>query len=409
MFFNSSSTYPIGLDISDLSLKLVQLNKIRGKIKIQALGKMNLPKGIIESGLIKKESELINAIKELLAKPTYGKVSSEEIIACLPEAKTFIKLITIEKSPNPIAEIIGQEIEKHIPLALDEIYFDWQIIENLKDKYLILVGAAPKTIVNQYTELLDKLKLSVTALEIESVSICRSLLTEEVNYAATVAASTVRQEPPSATGQGKNYAIIDIGANHTAMIFYSKNTILLTVSLPLSGEQITANIAQTLELTPELAEKAKIICGLDEDKAQGVIKNVLADTIEKLTNKIKEALEFYNRNFADRGAINQILLCGSGANIKNLAQIIQTAINIEVKIGDSLINLAEVNPVRKGFSNGVKSKYSEILSEKHTFDINSLKKENSSSKKTLSITQDASLTFSTAIGLALRGIYVDEI
>ncbi|MDO9399555.1 MAG: type IV pilus assembly protein PilM [bacterium] len=397
MFLNNNSNYPIGLDISDLSLKLVQLNKIQNKIKIQALSKVNLSEGIIDNGIIKNQAELIKAIKTLIANPQYGKVSSEEIIACLPETKTFIKLIEIEKTPNPLKEVINQEIEKHIPMSLDEIYYDWQIVKNSIDKQSILIGVTPKNIVDQYASLLDQAKLSIIALEIESISICRSLLIEEAGLSLISSATAIRQNPPKIISKAGNYGIIDIGATRTSMIFYSKNTILFTVSMPISGKQITNNIADTLELSQDLAEKAKIFCGLDKSKAQGVIKNILTDIVKKLIEKIQESLEFYNSHFANCGALEQILLCGGGANIKNLTQIIKQATNTEVKIGNSLINLAKID-----------EEFLKIFNEECIFDLNLLKKNNHISQKPLSITQDSSSTFSTAIGLALRGIVVDE-
>lgn len=380
------SSSPIGLDISDLSIKLVQLDKSRDKIKIQALSKLNLPQGIIVNGEIKNKAELIKAIKKIIADPLYGKVSSEKVVACLPESKTFIKLIEIQKSPNHLADIIGSEIEKHVPMELNEIYYDWQIIEELTDKYLVLIGATPKNIVNQYTDLLDQAKLSPIALEIEPISICRSLLKEETFSLKPIA------------GDNLNYGIIDIGANHACMIFYSGHTILFTVSMPISGEEITAKISQTLDLTKEQAEKAKIICGLDENKANGVIKNILTDNLKNLMEKIKEAISFYENYFNQRGPLNQILLCGGGANMLNLKKIISKKFSVEVKLADALTNLSEE-----------KNEFDEIFAEKHTLDFKLIKLDSDDKQKNLSIKQNSSATFATAIGLALREIFIDEL
>jgi len=387
MLFSQKSTYPIGLDISDLSLKLVQLNKIRDKITIQAMGKISLAPGIIENGEIKNQEEVIKAIQKLIANPKFGKISSEEIIACLPETKTFIKLIEVAKTPNPLSEIIESEIEKHIPMSVNEIFYDWQVVEEHSDRQQILIGAAPQDIVNQYTSLIDEAKLSTVALEIEPISLCRSLLNEEI---------------PKFKSQtnNKNYGIIDIGAKRTSMTVYSKNTILLTVSMPISGKNITDSIAKTLDIKTNQAEKAKIICGLDETRAQGIIKNILSDMIEELIKKIKETINFYNNHYPNRGPISQILLCGGGANIKNLGKIINQAITIEIKPSDCLINLTEA-----------REKFSKILTEKHSLETDFIKKQKKSKHpaKALSITQDTSLTFATAIGLALRGVFIDEL
>lgn len=391
MLLSNNSTYPVGLDISDLSIKLVQLNKIRDKIKVQALGKLTLPPGIITNGVINDRAELIKAIKKIIAAPGYGKVSSEEAVVCLPESKTFIKRIEVAKSPNSLADVIGAEIEKHVPMSKSEIYYDWQVTAELADKYQVLIGAAPKEIVDQYAQLLDDAKLSVAAMEIEPTAICRCLLKEEAPEAKPAAAPL----KPEGTAP-LNYGIIDIGANHTCLIFYSDNTIVFSVSMPISGEEITAKISRTLDLTPEQAEKAKIICGLDETKANGVIKKILEETIKNLISKIKEALDFYENYYG--GKLNKILLCGGGGNITELGKIIAQEFSIKVETADALTNLDETG-----------EKFNPIFMEKHSFDAKLLKNDSSREGNNLSIQQNSGSTFTTAIGLALRGIFIDEL
>ena len=393
MILTNSSTYPIGLDISDLSVKLVQLNKIRGKIKIQAIGKLDLPKNIVLNGEIKNRPELIKAVKKIISTPLSGKVSSEEVVACLPESKTFIKLIEVQKSPNSLSDTIGLEIEKHIPLSLSEIYYDWQMIDEQPDKYQVLIGAAPKEIVNQYTEMLDQAGLSPVALEIEPEAIARCLIKEEA-YGSKLPIAKSKTDKAA----GLNYGIIDIGANHTCLIFYAGNTILFTVSIPISGEEITAKIAQTLKLTMEQAEKAKIICGLDDHKANGVIKDILADTLKNLLEKIKAAMAYYENYFSQYGPLDQILLCGGGANIPDLPRIIGQQFSLEVKLADALTNLDEP-----------RGDFDEIFTEKHFLNLKNANIKSGGKENSLSIRQNASATFATAFGLALRGIFIDEL
>lgn len=376
-----NSTYPIGLDISELSLKLVQLNKSGEKIRVQALGKIDLPDGCFQNGEIKNRQAVLGALKKLIANPKFGKITSEEVIACLPETRTFVKLIEVERADN-LEEAVKLELEKHVPMAMDEIFFDWQVMAELPDRFFILAGAAPKAIVNQYTDFLKEARLSVVALEIEPISLCRSLLNEE--------------HPKFKGKYEKNYGIIDIGAKRTNMTIYSKNTILFTISIPISGEEITKNIAEALEIEESQAEKAKIICGLDEKKAQGVIKNILSGEIEDLNKKIGEAIDFYENHFPGRGPLDKIILCGGGANIKNLDKIINKAVSIGTTMGDDLINLGEA-----------KEKFSKILEETHSLNLDLTGKKEK--KKPITITQDSSLSFATAIGLALRGVFIDEL
>lgn len=392
--FSKSSNYSIGLDISDLALKLVQLRKKGNKIKIQAIGRTSVPEGAIVNGEIINDEEVVKAIRNLIENPKYGSVSSDKVVACLPESKTFVKLIRVEKSVNQISDIIESEITKYIPFSLEDIYYDWQVMEDGGSFQNILIGGAPRKIVDQYTRILDKAQLSVEALEIEPITLCRSLLREESSRFKGV--------------RDKSYAIIDIGAIRTSMIFYSKNSILFTISMPISGERITHKIAETLKINKKQAEKAKIICGLDQNKAEGVIYDILSDTVKDLNKELNHAINFYKDHFGDRGPLDMIIICGGGSNIKNVEKIIRDVVDVDVFKGDSLVNLSEV-----------KENFSKLLTETHNLDISSSKssknllsyfKSKSKNKgAVLSITQDSSSTFATAVGLALRGVFLSEL
>jgi len=377
MFLNNPSIYPMGLDVSDSSLKLIQLNKIRDKIRVQAIGRADLREGLFHKGEVINKAEVVKAIKELVNKPLYGEVSTTEVVACLPETSTFIKLIEVEKSPNNLENIIEAEIEKHVPLAVDDIYYDWEIVKKLRDKLQILIGVAPRKLVDNYTSILNDAGLSVVALEVEPVAICRSMLAEEnQKYKGTYE---------------NNSIIIDLGAVRTSLTVYSKNTILFTVSIPISGEEITREIAKALEIDLAQAEKAKIVCGFDESKAQGVVKNILTNVINDLTQKIKNAIDFYETHFSDRGPINHITLCGGGANIKNLYSIVNQATGIETSVGNALTNVDEdKESFYRMMGKSVRSE-----SEKN----------NKSKTKIYNISPDVNSTFTTAIGLALRGLF----
>lgn len=381
MLLSNNSEFPIGLDISDFSLKLVQLNKSGESFSIQAINKIDLPAGIIDDGEIKNRPELIKNLKNLIDKPRFGKVSSHEVTACLPENKTFVKLIEIDNGPNDLKETILAEMEKHIPMPLDEIYFDWQIVNKDQGKNLVLLGAAPKQIVDDYTNIFDELGLSVFALEIESSAICRALLPEEN--------SRFKDTQP------KNYAILDIGAKRTSMIFYAHKTILFTVSLPISGEAVTKNIADNLKIDRDQAERAKIICGLDEQKAEGVIREILGGQINELVKKIKDVISYYETHFPGQGQIDNIYLCGGGSNIENIDMILTESLGLQVALGDPLLNIKDDH-----------EKINQLFSETYSLALASGKAADAGD---MTYTQNSSLGFATAIGLGLRGLFIDEL
>ncbi|HAM88989.1 MAG: Cell division protein FtsA [Candidatus Falkowbacteria bacterium GW2011_GWC2_38_22] len=379
MFVVKNSKYPIGLDISDTSLKAVQLDRTGDKISIQALSRIELSEGIIINGEIKNQELFKKNIDALLLKPKYGFFSTRNVVACLPETKTYIKLIEIDNTPNPIADIIENDMENHIPIPASELYYDWQIIDKNTEKISVLIGAAPKDIVSQYISALKFAKFSINALEIESAAIVRSLLQEE--------------SPKYGEKRENNYAIIDIGANRASMIIYAKNTIVLAISVPISGKDVTERIAKALEITNDQAEKAKIICGLDKNKAQGIVSDILAGNIKDLNSKIKNALNFFHNHYPALGDINKIILCGGGATIKNLSTLIKETHNIETELGNMSINIAGLG---------------KILDKEFTEELSlSLGEADSKDSKTISIKQNTNLVYTTAFGLAMRNVYLD--
>jgi type IV pilus assembly protein PilM len=373
MFINKN--FPIGLNITDESIKLIQLTKKKGKPRVLAIAKINLPPAAVVDGEIKQKEILAKALKKAWESSEFGKFTTDEVAVSLPEQKTFIKLIEIEKNPNDIANIIEAEIEKHIPFQIKDIYYDWQIVKKLPDKELILIGAAPKKLVDDYADAIEEAGLSVAAMEIESVSVCRSFFPEKNDKIIN------------------NYALLNIGPTKTSLIIYAQGIIIFTMNMPISGKEITEKISSYLQLNDQLSEKAKSICGLTANKAQGIIKNILIDSIDSLTNKINEAIEFYQNHFPFFGAINKIILCGSEACLKDLDKIIALNTKIPAETGDITANLSSCQ-----------DKLFIMFKEKQCQNINLIK-----NNKTANGDKDASaentITYATAIGLALREIF----
>jgi type IV pilus assembly protein PilM len=353
----SRSRYPVGLDISDSSIKFVQLKKKREKISIQSYGKVDLPDGLIRDGEIKDEKTLVSLIKAALQSPIYGEITFNEAVSCLPNSKTFIKLIEIETGTNHLNDVIFSEMEKYIPSDLSRFYLDWQIIEKTKNLEKVLIGASPINIAEQYTSAMKSAQLTPIALELEPVSICRSLLAEEgVSFGK---------------GQGNNYLIMNIASKYGSITAYSKNTILFDISFPSSGEKMTKSIANTLDINLEQAERAKIICGLDSEIGNGAIKIALSDDIEAIKNRLIDAINFYQNNHSERGLIKNIILTGGGAFMSGLKEYINRETSIETIIGNPLAHISQLD----------RDKESQTL---------------------------LGPDYSTAIGLSLRGVFIDK-
>lgn len=312
-----------GLNISDTALRLIQLSERGKKIYVQSYNEISLPTGCICDGDINdKKTFLENFNKLIKTRLGHGKLS-RELICSLPESKTFLKFIEIPICPqDQVKEKILEVLPQHLPFALEDVYIDWQVIKSDENSIKILVGASCKPIIDSYIQIIDSAGFIPVTLEIEAIAITR-LITE---YNST-------NEPQ---------IIIDIGANRTGLFLYNNGTVQFTVSLPISGNGITKLIQETLDLDFGKAEKAKIVCGLDKNKCHGALLEIFSDTIDELSSSIKKALEFYYNDFSDTKKIAKITICGGGANILGIADILTEKLNLKVEISNPWINI--INP-----------------------------------------------------------------
>ncbi len=289
---------------------------------------MPLPKNVFENGEIKNIEILSESIKKLVSTAKGKKIECNHVISVLPEAKTFIKLIQVyADNKESLPFILGQELTKHIPFSIDEIYFDWQIIGAFKprDENKILIAAAPIETVNNYIQVIKKSGFIPLALEIESCAITRSLVSMH---------ETVKDD------SGK--IIIDMGATKTGLIVYDKNTVQFTMSLPVSGNEITKRISEKLKLDYKKAENAKILCGLHEEKCSGALKKILMENVNNLVNKIQEAIYFYEESSGKNNAIKKIILSGGGSQLIGLDKILNEKIGLPATYGNPLTNISKV-------------------------------------------------------------------
>src|SRR3989344_8860382 len=114
-----------GLDISDGSIKAVQLTSNRGQIVPLAFGEIDLNSKVINNHNIVDENRLAEYIRRAIL--SAGKIDTQYAVCSILEAKSFVRTLTIPKMPeDEINGAIPYELEQDIPIAIDQVYMDWQ-------------------------------------------------------------------------------------------------------------------------------------------------------------------------------------------------------------------------------------------------------------------------------------------
>ena len=166
-----------GLDLSDLSMKLLELEREGRSEKIIGYSALDVSPGLIEDGKIIDKEKVAACIREAVKKAAPRKISTKKVICSVPESKAFLRIISIPKmEESEIPEAIKWEIEASIPLSIDQVYYDWQFIEaDSSGKQNILTLAVGKETIDEMTATLEMAGLTVYGFEVESIASARSL------------------------------------------------------------------------------------------------------------------------------------------------------------------------------------------------------------------------------------------
>jgi type IV pilus assembly protein PilM len=335
MFINNPFAGAFGLDIGDASIKLVRLEKKwrprRGAyFEVRDIRQISLPAGCIVSGELLQPELVKEKIKILLShhKKTAA-IGGTCVVADLPAAKTFLKLIQVTAAEKEIGdEIVKLEAAKHLPLDIREMNIDWQIVKNgeaAAGTTPILVGAVPTKISNDYNDLLISCDLQPLALEIEDLAIARALITASKTY------------------EGEARAILDLGASRSSIIIYDKGSIQFSALINFSGDIIDTTLVQRLKIERSVATDLKIKYGISYADAYPEYLKIMTEITEKLADSISQTMLFYRDHFHNPNPITHITMSGGLSAMENLDKFLTEKLKTVAAPGDIWKNLFNKN------------------------------------------------------------------
>lgn len=317
------------IDINDLSIKIVKLRKKGDLFKIVSFREVRMEPGIVKEGVIIDQARLVQVLVSACSAVKGKKLGTKYVIVSLPEEKSFSQVIQMTNmTKEELKTAVPYEAENYIPLPIDKVYLDFQVIEEHSSAINhtdVLVNVIPRPIVDSYIETLKKAGLIPCILEIESQAIVRSLVKMGSKIPSTI--------------------FIDFGETKSSFTIVSGNSTRFTASLPISSRQLSVDIAEKLNLDFIQAENLKITYGLTlvtEERYD--IKKIMEPVLNDLIAQVRRYISFYQGHvpheyFSSEGKIEKIVLCGGGANLKGLPEFISSNLGIPVEIGNPLVNL----------------------------------------------------------------------
>lgn len=288
----------LGIDLGSSSVKIVELtkdNKDNERVLLTNYAIAQTKGDAIFNISDLKDEEIAKIIVGLIRQ---AKISSHRASISLSVEKTFSTVITLPAMPEKeLGAAVPYEAQKYVPLPLDEVVLDWNIISvgnNNKAPEIaakgatdsvgpaggtngaagdgmatmqVLLLAVPKEIITRLTKIAALAKLELMALEQEAFSLTRALI-----------------------GNDKSaYVVVDLGRKSTDLIVVDQGFIKMSHNL------------------------------------DSINKEIILMELDRIVNIFQMR---YNKK------VGQCLLSGGRANDKELMEFLSTKLKVPVKVGD---------------------------------------------------------------------------
>lgn len=304
-----------GLDIGTTSIKALSLKKGGGAFEIESLGIVPSPaKGIVSESPADLKV-FTDAVRQAIAA---AGIRQKEVNIALPESQVYTKIIEMPAlSEKELAAALKYEMEQYIPLPLDQVKTDWQILATQAGQNKttrVLLVAASLNLINKYELVMDELGLTPSTIETEMLSVHRSIF-------------------PLVNTQSSNM-IVHMGAATSNIAVVENGEIVMVFTVDKGGIAISRAISIDLGIDIGQAESYKKAYGLNKDAFEGKIGKSLFPILESILGDIKKTILLYKEKNPNQ-QITQIILSGGSALLPGVDIFFTNQLNTQVVLGNA--------------------------------------------------------------------------
>lgn len=315
----------VGLDISDRSIKFLEISKIAGHYQLGRHGEIPLPMGVLLGGEIQKPEEFKKVLLELRDKYNF-----KNVFVSLPDDPSYVFNVSLpELKPEEIGEAIELQIEEHVPLPAEELNFDFDLIHLDKESGQALFGvvAISKKIITSYEEAFRGAGLNLLAIENQGSALARALLSSQ---------------------DKANSVIVDLGRTHTAVYWVSGGVVIHSAAAPVGGEAITHNIEKALGISFAEAENLKMRGGLSRAEANKPVFEAMVPVIGAIRDEIQRFTTYWlNQSVSGARAFDKIILIGGQSSLPGLPEYLANNLGCPVELANPWVRFfpADYKPI----------------------------------------------------------------
>ncbi len=312
------------IDIGNNSLKALRLSDSHGTVEVVAFDNIQHGKILTGGGISDTEKDELIALslRQFVSRNEIGK--DDIIIISVPSQNSFARFVSlppVEKKRIP--EIIKFEATQQIPFDINDVQWDWQLIDESGGAKAMKVGlfAVKNEVVDSALEHFSRENLQASYVQMSPMAL--------YNYMQY-------DRPDLVKSDSEAVVALNIGAENTDLVVCTKSTVWQRC-IPMGGNSFTRAIAETFKLSFEKAEKLKRTAAMSKYARQ--ILQAMKPVFTDMAAEIQRSLGFYGSSNPNV-KLTKILAMGGGTKMRGLLSYLQQTLGITIEVPDSFKNLA---------------------------------------------------------------------
>lgn len=303
-----------GLDIGTTSIKALSIKRGGNTLAIESLGIAPTPMKGIMSESPEDIAKFTDAIKQVV---NSAGIKQREVNIALPESQVYTKIIEMPSlSEKELAAALKYEMEQYIPLPLEQVKTDWQILgsSSQSKSTRILLVAASLALIKKYEQVIDSMGMVPATIETEMLSVHRALF-------------------PLVNTQTSNI-IVHMGAATTNIAVVENGVVVMVFTVDKGGIAITRAISLDLGIDLSQADSYKKAYGLSKEAFEGKIGKSLFPILESILGDIRKTMLLYKEKNPNQ-QITQLILSGGSAQLPGVDIYFTNQLNLQVVLGNA--------------------------------------------------------------------------
>ena len=330
-----ASTQLVGIDIGSGAIRAVEVAGVGTKRpSVVRFFTMPLPEGAVKNGEVQEVNTVSAALKQLWSAARF---SSKEVVLGVGNSKVLVRDLSVPKlSQREIRESLPTHVQEMLPVPVADALLDfYPISESATETGPVVNGLLVAAIKESVLANVKAVQLAgLTPVGVDLIPFALTRLT-------------------SAARMVGNVAHIDVGARTTNVIVTTGGVPQFVRIIANGGHDITAALADRLEIADQDAENLKRSLSLgavavpaEHESAVAVVREVTGNLLNSLRNTLG-----YFANTRQNEPYSGIVLTGGGAQQLGFADALSEMTRIPVVLGDTFGSIDVAKDAAKGVEN----------------------------------------------------------